>query len=244
MTVALVTGGGNGIGRAACVLFARDGAQVVVADVNEAAAQETVELVLAAGGDAIACAVDVSDAASVEAMVARAVAQYGSLDAAFNNAGISPAAKPFTEHTAAEWQRVIDVNLTGVFFCLQQELRQMVAQGTGGAIVNTSSGAGVVAAPGQPQYTAAKHAVLGLTKSTAQEYARNGIRVNAILPGMTDTAPMREYLGDNNSMVRMLPAGRMATPEEIAESAVWLCSSAASYVSGASLVVDGGLLCR
>jgi len=244
MTVAIVTGAGSGIGRAGALLFARDGAQVLVADVNEAAADETVALVRGEGGDATACRVDVSDAASVEAMVALAVERYGRLDAAFNNAGISPKAKPFTEHTAAEWQRVIDVNLTGMFFCLQQELRQMVAQGGGGAIVNTSSGAGVVAAPGQPQYTAAKHGVLGLTKTTAQEFARNGIRVNAILPGMTDTPPMREYLGDNEGMERMLPFGRLATPEEIAAAAVWLCSDGASYVSGASLVVDGGLICR
>jgi NAD(P)-dependent dehydrogenase (short-subunit alcohol dehydrogenase family) len=244
MSVALVTGAGSGIGRAAAIRFARDGDRVVVADVNEGGAKETVTLIRDAGGDAQAFAVDVADNESVGAMVAFAVAQYGSLDKAFNNAGISPKAKPFHEHTPEEWQRVIDVNLTGMFFCLQHELRQMLAQGDGGAIVNTSSGAGVVAAPGQPQYTAAKHGVLGLTKSTAQEYARHGIRVNAILPGMTDTPPMREYLGDNEGMKRMLPFGRLATPEEIAEAAVWLCSDAASYVSGTSLVIDGGLISR
>jgi NAD(P)-dependent dehydrogenase (short-subunit alcohol dehydrogenase family) len=160
-----------------------------------------------------------------------------------NNAGVSPAAKPFTEHTLGEWQRVIDVNLTGVFLCLQHELRHMVVQGSG-AIVNTSSGAGVVPAPGQPQYTAAKHGVLGLTKQTAQEYARAGVRVNAILPGMTDTAMMQEYLQEHGSMVKMLPMGRLATAEEVARAAVWLCSDAASYVSGASLVVDGATICR
>jgi NAD(P)-dependent dehydrogenase (short-subunit alcohol dehydrogenase family) len=241
--VALVTGGGSGIGRAAALLFARDGAQVVVADVNDANAQATATLIGDAGGDATACTVDVRDDASVAAMVATATERYGRLDAAFNNAGISPDAKPFTEHTLAEWQRVIDVNLTGVFLCLQAELRVMVEQG-GGAIVNTSSGAGVVAAPGQPQYTAAKHGVLGLTKQVAQEYARAGVRVNAILPGMTDTPMMQEYLVEHGAMVRMLPFGRLATADEVAQAAVWLCSDAASYVSGASLVVDGATICR
>jgi NAD(P)-dependent dehydrogenase (short-subunit alcohol dehydrogenase family) len=241
--VAVITGGGSGIGRAAALLFARDGAQVVVADVNEANANETAKLVADAGGEATACAVDVRDDASVAAMVATAVERYGRLDAAFNNAGVSPEAKPFTEHTLAEWQRVIDVNLTGVFLCLQHELRVMAEQG-GGAIVNTSSGAGVVAAPGQPQYTAAKHGVLGLTKQAAQEYARAGVRVNAILPGMTDTPMMQEYLVEHGGMVRMLPFGRLATAEEVAQAAVWLCSDAASYVSGASLVVDGATICR
>jgi NAD(P)-dependent dehydrogenase (short-subunit alcohol dehydrogenase family) len=241
--VALVTGGGSGIGRAASLLFAREGTKVVVADVDADHAEETVKLVAGEGGDATACSVDVRDDESVAAMVTRAVDTYGRLDCAFNNAGISPVAKPFVEHTLAEWQRVIDVNLTGVFLCMQPELRHMVEQG-GGAIVNTSSGAGVVAAPGQPQYTAAKHGVLGLTKQAAQEYARAGIRVNAILPGMTDTPMRREYLEEHAAMTRMLPFGRLATPEEVAGAAVWLCSDAAAYVSGASLVVDGATICR
>jgi NAD(P)-dependent dehydrogenase (short-subunit alcohol dehydrogenase family) len=244
MSVVIVTGAGSGIGRAAAVLFGADGAQVVCADIDEAAAGETAKIVTADGGDAIGVRVDVADDPSVGAMVAAAIEQFGRLDAAFNNAGISPAPKPFTEHTLAEWQRVIDVNLTGVFLCMQHEIRQFVAQGDGGAIVNMSSGAGVVAAPGQPQYTAAKHGVLGLTKQAAQEYMRQGIRVNAILPGMTDTPPMRDYLAGNDGMVRMLPGGRLAEPEEIARAAVWLCSAHASYVSGASLVVDGGLISR
>src|SRR6185503_13995268 len=195
----------------------------------------------------IAVHADVTDPESVAAIVAATVERFGALDWACNVAGVSNEQKPFTEHTLAEWQRVIDVDLTGVFLCMQHELRQMVSQGRG-AIVNVASGAGVVAAPGQPQYTAAKHGVLGLTKQAAQEYARSGIRVNAVLPGQTETAPMRAYLDaqpdQGERILRRLPAGRMATTDEIAESIVWLCSDAASYVNGVSLLVDGGLIAR
>jgi NAD(P)-dependent dehydrogenase (short-subunit alcohol dehydrogenase family) len=152
------------------------------------------------------------------------------------------------EHTADDWQRTIDVDLTGVFWCMQHELRQMLAQGRGGAIVNMSSGAGIVPAPGQPQYTAAKHGVIGLTKQAAQEYAGDGIRVNAVLPGQTDTAPMRAYLDAQadagERMLRRLPMRRLATTDEIAHAVVWLCSDDASYVNGVSLTVDGGLIAR
>ena len=244
--VALVTGGGSGIGRATALVLGARGASVVVADVDEASAKETVDLI---GADARTSSLraDVTDPAAVERMVASTVERFGALDWACNVAGVSNEQKPFTDHTLAEWQRVIDVDLTGVFLCMQHELRQMLTQGRG-AIVNVSSGAGVVAAPGQPQYTAAKHGVLGLTKQAAQEYARSGIRVNAVLPGQTETAPMRAYLDaqadHGERILRRLPAGRMATPEEIAESIVWLCSDAASYVNGVSLLVDGGLIAR
>jgi NAD(P)-dependent dehydrogenase (short-subunit alcohol dehydrogenase family) len=245
-TVVLVTGGGSGIGRATALVLGARGASVVVADVDESSARETARQI---GADTRTSAMhtDVSDPASVEGMVAATVERFGALDWACNIAGVSNEQKPFIDHTLAEWQRVIDVDLTGVFLCMQQELRQMVTQGRG-AIVNVSSGAGVVAAPGQPQYTAAKHGVLGLTKQAAQEYARDGIRVNAVLPGQTETAPMRAYLDaqpdHGERILRRLPAGRMATPEEIAESIVWLCSDAASYVNGVSLLVDGGLIAR
>jgi len=244
--VALVTGGGSGIGRATALVLGARGASVVVADVDEASARETAELI-GADARAVSLRCDVTDPESVDRMVAESVDRFGALDFACNVAGVSNEQKPFTDHTLAEWQRVIDVDLTGVFLCMQQELRQMITQGRG-AIVNVSSGARVVPASGQPQYTAAKHGVLGLTKQAAQEYARSGIRVNAVLPGQTETAPMRAYLDaqpdHGERILRRLPAGRMATPEEIAESIVWLCSDAASYVNGVSLLVDGGLIAR
>lgn len=241
--VALVTGGASGIGQATAHALSRRGAQVVVADVDDAGARATAEQV---GGASIR--VDVADDGSVAAMVAFCVERFGGLDWACNIAGISPDVKPFTEHTRAEWQHTIDVDLSGVFFCMQHELRQMTAQGRGGAVVNMASAAGLVPAPGQPQYTAAKHGVLGLTKQAAQEFARGGIRVNAVLPGQTETAPMRAYLDalpdQGEKMARRLPMGRLATPEEIANTVGWLCSDEASYVNGVSLVVDGGLLVR
>jgi NAD(P)-dependent dehydrogenase (short-subunit alcohol dehydrogenase family) len=245
VTVALVTGGGSGIGQATVRLLAARGVQVVVADLDEAAAQSTATDV---GAAAAAVAVDVADAASVESMVAFTVERFGGLDWACNIAGIAPQPKPFVEHSYDDWRRTIDVNLSGVFFCMQHELRRMLEQGRGGAIVNMSSGAGVVPAPGQPQYTAAKHGVLGLTKQAAQEYAAEGIRVNAVLPGQTETVPMRAYLDAlpdrGERMMRRLPMKRMARPLEIAQAVVWLCSDDASYVNGESLVVDGGLITR
>jgi NAD(P)-dependent dehydrogenase (short-subunit alcohol dehydrogenase family) len=218
----------------------------VIADIDKDAARRT----SADLGNGITAwvHVDVADVDSVAAMIDFTIDRYGRLDWACNVAGIAPEPKPFSDHSLSDWLRVIDVDLTGVFLCMQRELRQMVEQGDGGAIVNVSSGAGVVPAPGQPQYTAAKHGVLGLTKHAAQEYARHGVRVNAVLPGQTETAPMRAYLDaqpdHGERMLRRLPMGRMATPDEIAEAVYWLCSEASSYVNGASLMVDGGLVLR
>ena len=243
--MALVTGAGSGIGRAIAQLFGQQGASVVVADIDQAAAMGTTRTI---EGNAVAVAADVADDGAVAAMVDTAVDRFGGLDCAVNNAGIAPDAKPFVDHSLAEWQRTIDIDLTGVFLCMQHELRRLIAQGRGGAIVNISSAAGVIPAPGQPQYTAAKHGVLGLTKQVAQEYASQGIRVNAVLPGQTETDPMRAYLDalpdQGERMLRRLPMGRMAHPDEIAQTAVWLCSDAASYVNGVSLLVDGGLIAR
>jgi NAD(P)-dependent dehydrogenase (short-subunit alcohol dehydrogenase family) len=246
--VVLVTGGAGGIGAAAAEIFASRGASVVVADRNVEGAAATVATIRAAGGTATEHGVDVADAESVNAVVAATVAAYGRLDCAFNNAGISPSAHAFHEVTVDDWQRVIAINLSGVFWCMQAELRQMVEQGEGGAIVNTSSGAGVVVAPGQPAYTAAKHGVLGITKAAASEYARNGIRVNAILPGTTDTPMIRAYLAENPQMEKLMrrtsPTGEFGRADQVAEAAVWLCSDSASFVSGDSMLVDGGQVCR
>jgi NAD(P)-dependent dehydrogenase (short-subunit alcohol dehydrogenase family) len=242
---ALVTGAGRGIGRSIALLFGARGANVVVADVDQASAVGTTRDV---DGNAVAIGGDVTNEDAVAAIVRTAVDRFGGLDYAVNNAGIAPNPKPFTDHTLADWQRTIDVDLTGVFLCMQHELRQMVEQGRGGGIVNISSAAGTVPAPGQPQYTAAKHGVLGLTKQAAQEYAAQGIRVNAVMPGQTETAPMRQYLDAlpdrGERMLKRLPMGRMATTEEIAQTVVWLCSDEASYVNGVSLLVDGGLIAR
>jgi NAD(P)-dependent dehydrogenase (short-subunit alcohol dehydrogenase family) len=245
--VALVTGAANGIGRATARALAEQGASVVLADVDEPGAAETASLI---GGDDRVAVVqaDVTVDADVAMMIAFAVECFGRLDCACNVAGISVEPKAFVDVERAEWQRVIDVDLTGVFLCMQHELRQMLAQGDGGAIVNVSSAAGLVPAPGQPHYTAAKHAVLGLTKQAAQEYARAGIRVNAVLPGQTETEPMKAYLDaqpdHGEKLLRRMPMGRMAQPSEIAASIAWLCSDASSYVNGVSLLVDGGQIAR
>ena len=245
--VALVTGAASGIGRATAEALAKGGASVVIADVDDAGALASADAIGAADRVAIVHT-DVRDEAAVARMVATAVERFGRLDCACNVAGISAAPQAFVDVAATEWQRVLDVDLTGVFLCMQAELRQLLAQDGGGAIVNVSSGAGLVPAPGQPHYTAAKHAVLGLTKQAAQEYARNGIRVNAVLPGQTETDPMRAYLDaqpdGGERLLRRIPMGRMARPAEIAEAIAWLCSDASSYVSGDSLVVDGAQIAR
>ncbi len=247
--VALVTGAASGIGRAAAELFAAQGMVVLVVDRDVAGGEQTVERIGARGGKASFLRVDVSDERAVEGMVERCVATYGRLDAAVNNAGISDVPHRFIDLPADAWRRMLEINLTSVFFCLKSEIRQMLTQealdGRRGAIVNTASGAGIVPAPGQPHYTAAKHGVLGLTKSAAQEYAGQGIRVNAICPGLTDTGMVANIPPALMAkLVQMLPGGEIGRAADVAAAAVWLCSPEARWISGQSLVVDGGGVLR
>ncbi len=251
--VALVTGAGSGIGRATAELFAAEGAAgVVVVDLNEDGGKETVSNIEAAGGQAVYMRADVTREPDVASMVTFAVDTYGRLDCAHNNAGTSGVGGAFISFSLEEFNRVIAINLTGVFLCMKHELLQMTSQeprgGARGAIVNTSSGAGVIGFPTLPHYVASKHGVLGLTKTAALEYAASGIRVNAILPGSTDTPMMRGYIGDNPAieaaMKATVPTGEMGRPEQLAEAVVWLCSDRASWVNGESMLVDGGTVSR
>lgn len=254
---AVVTGGGSGIGRATCLLLAQEGASVVVTDVVGQSALDVAQEIESQGGQARGLKVDVTSESDVAEMVAVAVRDFGGLDCAVNCAGISTAPEAFTELSLESWNRMVGIALTGVFLSMKHELAAMEAGGGSGggggggadkSIVNVSSGAGLTPAPGQPHYTAAKHGVLGLTKSAAREYAARGIRINAICPGMTDTPMLREHLEQAPELEQMItqiaPAGRLALPDEIAHTAVWLCSDRASYVSGESLIVDYAGLCR
>ena len=242
---ALITGGGGGIGRATALAFAREGARVAVADLMAEAARETVAQVNASGGQAISLSGDVSRDADVRAMIDAVVGTYGRLDCAFNNAGIAGWQVDAILKKTAEWSeeafdRMIAVNLKGVWLCMRHELPQMQAQG-GGAIVNTGSIAGLVGLPNSSAYVAAKHGVVGLTKTAALEYAEANIRVNAVCPGYIRT-PMTEPSMQlrGAAILAQTPLMRMGNPEEIAEMVVWLCSERASYVSGAAYNVDGG----
>jgi NAD(P)-dependent dehydrogenase (short-subunit alcohol dehydrogenase family) len=245
--VAIVTGGATGIGRASVVAFARRGAQVVVADVNDDAGAETVKLAESEGTDATFVHTDVTDSSSVAAMVDTAITAFGRLDFAHNNAGMSGVAAGVVDCTEELWNRTLALNLTGVWLCMKHEIPRMLASG-GGAIVNTSSGAGLVGFAALPAYVASKHGVIGLTKSAALEFVRAGIRVNAICPGTTRTPMIETYIGDDPNIEKMMtmasPLGRMAQPEEMAEAAVWLCSDAASFVNGVALPVDAGAVAQ
>jgi NAD(P)-dependent dehydrogenase (short-subunit alcohol dehydrogenase family) len=245
--IALVTGGGSGIGRAAALTFAREGAKVVVADIVVDGGEETVRMIKEADGDAVFVKTDVSQAAEVEAMVNKTVETYGRLDCAFNNAGIEGVQAPIIENPEENWDRVININLKGVWLCMKYELPQMLKQG-GGAIVNTSSVAGLVGFQGITPYVASKHGVAGLTKTVALEYATSGIRVNAVCPGVIQTPMIDRFIGGDPEAAAQFtslePVGRLGTPEEIAEAVVWLCSDAASFVTGHPMVVDGGFIAQ
>lgn len=238
--VALVTGAGGGIGRAAAEAFARSGASVMVSDVNEAGCAETVALIEAMGGKAAFVRCDVSKADEVKAMVAATIERFGGLDCAFNNAGINRITDD--QYDDAIWERDIAINLSGVMRCMREEAAVMLERG-GGAIVNTASINGLVGNGGQPAYTAAKHGVVGLARHGALRWAKAGIRVNAVCPGVIET-PMTAPLVQNPEMKALIdgmtPMGRMGQASEIAEAVVWLCSPAASFVTGHAMVVDGG----
>jgi NAD(P)-dependent dehydrogenase (short-subunit alcohol dehydrogenase family) len=244
--VALVTGGGNGIGRETALAFAREGARVAVADYEAESARDTVALINGSGGQAISLSVDVTLAAQVQAMLDAAIAAYGRLDCAFNNAGIAghqvDASGQLThEWSEASFDRMIEVNLKGVWLCMKHEIPVLRAGG-GGAIVNTASIAGLLGLRTSSAYVAAKHGVIGLTKTAAVEYAEEGIRVNAVCPGYIATrmtAPTRETRAE--AIIARTPMRRYGEPREIAEMVVWLCSARASYVTGAAYEVDGGL---
>jgi NAD(P)-dependent dehydrogenase (short-subunit alcohol dehydrogenase family) len=242
---AIITGAASGIGRAAALVFAREGARIIVADVSEDGGRQTVEIVRDKGGEAEFFRCDVSRAADADALVAAAVKTYGRLDCAFNNAGIAGTQRKTADYEEDEWDRIMAINLKGVWLCLRAEIRQLVAQRSPGAIVNTASAAGLVASHSMPAYTAAKHGVVGLTKCAALEYARAGIRINDVCPGVVDTPLVAGMIAQQPKLASRLdqvePVGRKARPEEIAEAVVWLCSDAASFVTGASISVDGGL---
>lgn len=242
--VLFVTGGAIGMGEAVALLAAERGAKVIVADVNEAAAQKTADKIKAAGGEATAVKCDVSSAIEVEAAIKFTVDTYGKLDAAFNNAGIQPRPSHLADLSEAKYDRVMSINLKGVFLCMKYELIQMQKQGSG-AIVNNSSIGGLVAGAGRAAYHATKHGVLGLTKSAAVEYAPQGIRINAVCPGTIETPMVAEMFAlgdlDKEANEQGAPIKRLGKPNEVAEVVLWLFSPAASFIIGQPISVDGGM---
>lgn len=243
--VALITGAGSGIGRTTALAFARHGARVVVSDINPDAGSETVALIVAQGGEANFVATDVSDEAQVKALVDRTVATYGQLDYAFNNAGLTQNSQPLAEQPSETYDRLFDVSVRGVWLSMRAEIAQMAKQGHG-AIVNMGSMSAVVGIAGLATYSGTKHAVLGLTRGAALDYAKHGIRINAVGPGTIDTPMIERFieLAGTDAVMEPIraahPIGRTGRPEEVAEAVLWLCSEASSFVLGQILMVDGG----
>lgn len=245
--VALITGAGSGIGRATALIFAREGARLVLSDIAAENGEESLRMVREAGAEAAFVRSDVAKLTEVEALVAGAVSSFGRLDCAFNNAGIDGRMGKVTECSEENWNRTIGVNLTGVFFCMKAEIPQMLRQG-GGAIVNTASAAGLTGSPGLPAYVASKHGVVGLTRAAALEYGREKIRVNCVCPGPIRTPMLGRLLTSRPEMEHRFasaePLKRLGEPSEIGEAVAWLCSDAASYVTGHAMSVDGGYMAK
>ena len=243
--IGLITGGTSGIGRETAVLFAKSGAKVVVAGRREQEGQQTVELIHAAGGDGLFVKADVSNASEVDALVKKTVERFGRLDVAFNNAGTEGVWIPIARQSEGDFDRTISINLKGVWLCLKYEIRQMLRQGGGGAIVNAGSVYGLIGSVGAAAYSASKYGVMGLTKTAALENAKDGIRVNAVCPAAVET-PMADRLFGAPKIhahaISCHPMGRFAKPQEVAEAVVWMCSDRASFMTGQSLVLDGGFL--
>lgn len=238
--VAFITGAAGGIGRAAAVAFAAEGARVAILDRTEDALRGTEAAVRELGAEVLAIACDVSRPEQVEAAVDRVVERFGRLDVAFNNAGVENRAAPLHEIELEEWDRILDINLRGTFVCMKHELAQMVRQG-GGVVVNTASGAGIRGVAGGASYATSKFAIIGMTKSAALDYATRNIRVNAVLPGNIETAMMDRFTGgDIQKAIDLEPVGRLGRPEEIAEAVLWMASDLGGFVTDSSIVVDGG----
>ena len=238
--VAFVTGAASGIGRATAIAFGTEGARLAILDRTEDALSDTANAVKKAGGEVLVLACDVSEPEQVEAAIGRVVETFGRLDIAFNNAGVENKAAPVHEIELDEWDRILDINLRGTFVCMKHELAQMVRQG-GGVVVNTSSGAGVRGVRGGASYTASKHAIIGLTKSAALDYAKQNIRVNAVLPGNIETPMMDRFTdGDIQKAIDLEPVGRLGKPEEIADAVLWMSADLGAFVTGAAVSVDGG----
>ncbi len=245
--VAYVSGGASGIGRATAIAFAREGASVVIADVQEKGAQETARMIEELGGRALALKCDVSRVEDVKNALDKTIETFGRLDSAFNNAGIEEKMGTTADLGMEDWDRIIAVNLRGVFLAMKYQIPLMLKQG-GGAIVNTSSVAGIIGFQGIPAYTASKHGIVGLTKTAALDYATKNIRINAVCPGVIETPMVERFIGGTpegrKQMIALEPVGRMGKPEEVAAAVVWLCSDAASFVTGHAMPVDGGFVAR